>query len=213
MSHLEDDLLQRYSDGDLDGAEANDLAAKIEKSAVEKRRVKSLAQLGDFVRLRADDVSDDLDSDDLFASIEAALEETKAEKKTEKAEKKGAAPEPEVSRGGLRVIEGGAEPTSERPARPESWKILLPAAALLAAAAVLIAVLNAGPDATEEVAVTTHVEEGTVTVVEAPHGSEVVEVDFGENTGTVFEVEGSTGEPIAVVWISDEVIEPEEAIQ
>lgn len=203
MSHLEDDLLQRYSDGDLEGAEANDLAAKIEKSDVEKRRVKSLAQLGSFVRLRAADTTDDLDSDDLFASIESALDEEKA-----------AAPAPEVSRGGLRVIEGGGESTSERPARPESWKIFVPAAALLAAAAVLIAVLNAGPkDATDDVAVTTQVEEGTVTVVEAPHGSEVVEVDFGENTGTVFEVEGSTGEPIAVVWISDDVIEPEETIQ
>jgi hypothetical protein len=203
MSHLEDDLLQRYSDGDLSDAEAKDLATRIEKSDVEQRRVKSLAQVGDFVRLRADDVSDDLDPNALFSRIEAALDDEEEE-----------APEPEVSRGGLRVIEGGAEPASARPARPESWKILMPAAALLAAAAVLIAILNAEPAETpEDVAVTTHVEEGTVTVVEAPHGSEVVEVDFGENTGTVFEVEGSTGEPIAVVWISDEVIEPEEAIR
>ena len=48
-------------------------------------------------------------------------------------------------------------------------------------------------------------------IVEAPQGSEVEEVDFGDNVGTVFEVEGEAGEPIAVVWIMDD--EMEQAIQ
>jgi anti-sigma factor RsiW len=37
-------------------------------------------------------------------------------------------------------------------------------------------------------------------------GSEVVEVDFGANTGTIFEVEGGAGESLAVVWIDDEQV-------
>ena len=40
----------------------------------------------------------------------------------------------------------------------------------------------------------------------AVRGSEVVEVDFGANTGTVFEVAGQAGQPLAVVWISDEEV-------
>jgi hypothetical protein len=36
-----------------------------------------------------------------------------------------------------------------------------------------------------------------------PPGSEVVAVEFGRSTGTVFEVEGSSGQPLAVVWIDD----------
>ena len=37
-------------------------------------------------------------------------------------------------------------------------------------------------------------------------GSEVLEADFGSNTGTIFEVEGAAGESLAVVWIDDEEV-------
>lgn len=37
-------------------------------------------------------------------------------------------------------------------------------------------------------------------------GSEVLEVDFGSNTGTIFEVEGGAGQSLAVVWIDDEQV-------
>jgi hypothetical protein len=37
-------------------------------------------------------------------------------------------------------------------------------------------------------------------------GSEVLEVDFGEYAGTVFKVEGAAGQPLSVVWISDEEV-------
>lgn len=37
-------------------------------------------------------------------------------------------------------------------------------------------------------------------------GSEVLEADFGSNTGTIFEVEGGSGESLAVVWIDDEEV-------
>lgn len=67
---------------------------------------------------------------------------------------------------------------------------------LAAAAAILLAVFtwpesdSIGPDS-PPVAVT--------------RGSEVLEVDFGTNTGTVFEVKGAVGQPLAVVWIDDEM--------
>lgn len=51
---------------------------------------------------------------------------------------------------------------------------------------------------------------GRVAVGEAgPRGTHVLEVDFGSNTGTVFEVEGDQGEPLAVVvWIDDPMPAP-----
>ena len=44
----------------------------------------------------------------------------------------------------------------------------------------------------------------------ASSGSEVVDVDFGESTGTVFEVALDDGNSTPVVWINDE---PEQAVQ
>jgi hypothetical protein len=37
-------------------------------------------------------------------------------------------------------------------------------------------------------------------------GSEVLEADFGSNTGTIFEVEGAAGQSLAVIWIDDEEV-------
>ena len=37
-------------------------------------------------------------------------------------------------------------------------------------------------------------------------GTEVLEVDFGVNTGTIFNVEGGAGESLAVIWIDDEEV-------
>jgi len=42
--------------------------------------------------------------------------------------------------------------------------------------------------------------------VPVARGSEVLEADFGTNTGTIFEVEGGAGESLAVVWIDDEEV-------
>jgi len=47
---------------------------------------------------------------------------------------------------------------------------------------------------------------GEPTPVPVARGSEVLEVDFGSNTGTIFEVEGGAGESLAVVWIDDEEV-------
>ena len=47
---------------------------------------------------------------------------------------------------------------------------------------------------------------GPPTVMESTRGSEIVEIDFGSNTGTVFAVEGKAGRPVAVVWINDEEV-------
>ncbi len=94
----------------------------------------------------------------------------------------------------LRAIKGG------RAASRRSWTMGL--AVALAAAAVLAFMLPRHAHAPgPKHAVGT--KQGVATVGAPPHGSEVEKVDFGDNTGTVFAVEGAAG-PVAVVWIDDQ---------
>jgi hypothetical protein len=64
---------------------------------------------------------------------------------------------------------------------------------LAAAAAVFLAVMG-GPS------------QRTATPTPIARGTEVLKVDFGPNTGTIFEVEGGAGQPLAVVWIDEEEV-------
>jgi hypothetical protein len=74
------------------------------------------------------------------------------------------------------------------------WKVWIPTGAALAAAAAVLIAVFAGTDtdrpARVQVTPSVEIEEPAVTFMEAPPGSEVVEVDFGQNIGTVFEVQG-----------------------
>lgn len=97
----------------------------------------------------------------------------------------------------------------------ERWQpIVGTAAAFAVAAAVMLVYLgSAGPRSPRGLTRAAPV----MTVTHDHLGSEVVEADFGSNIGTIFEVEGNSGEPIAVVWISDDALngdlEPEETLQ
>jgi anti-sigma factor RsiW len=82
----------------------------------------------------------------------------------------------------LRVVPGGRE--------RRVWGGV--ATGLAAAAAIFLAVM-AWPER--------HLDPTPIT-----RGSEVLEADFGSNTGTIFEVEGGAGESLAVVWIDDEEV-------
>jgi len=82
----------------------------------------------------------------------------------------------------LRVVPGGRE--------RRVWGGM--ATGFAAAAAIFLAVM-AWPES--------HLDPAPIT-----RGSEVLEADFGSNTGTIFEVEGGAGESLAVVWIDDEEV-------
>ncbi len=189
---LRDDLLQQYFDGELPPAEAADVRELLEKNEEARARLAQLGRLHDLVRLAAEELGDDVDGNALYERVEKGIESGR----------------------GLRVIGGPG-----RRRGIEAWRVAVPVVGLAAAAAILFVLLRpgdgapGGPIARVDVEGSDLVEidDTSMLVVEPPEGSEVEEVDFGHNTGTIFAVEGEAGEPIAVVWINDD--EPGEAIR
>jgi anti-sigma factor RsiW len=178
---LDDETLQRYHDGDLSPVEERAVRARVEQDPDAQRRLKELEQLGSLIRLAAEEMGRKVDSDALFASIEAGIQK-----------------EAELGAGArLRLIVG------EWSARRKH--VLLPLAAAAAAAAVAVIKLPARHAGDSETARSVQQREvvRVADSTQAVHGSHIEDVDFGSNTGTVFEIENE-GVMTAVVWIADE---------
>lgn len=182
MEHLDDDKLQRYFDGELTDGEATVMRRDIEASDLEQARIRQLERLGELMELGAEDVAADIDSDALFAGIEAGIAQ-------------------EGPR--LQLIEGAR--------RKQQAGAVIAVAVAIAAAVALVFLLK--PPTDDNVArhpndtdqeVIVHHEETELHILHPPAGSEVVRIDFGSNTGTIFQVEGDHGQPLAVVWIDEE---------
>ncbi|MEZ4254809.1 MAG: hypothetical protein R3A78_03705 [Polyangiales bacterium] len=187
---LDDETLNQYFDGELPPEKRDLVRVVLDASEEERRHLARLERTRDFVRMAAEDQTVDLDSDALFAAISKGVKE-----------------QADAGYGeGFRVIEGGGRGDAARDSvRPvERWKISVPVgiALAVAAAAMLTFAVRRAPEQT-----TTDVRPTTSTEIEGPIGSEVEQVDFGSNTGTVFAVKGASGEPVAVVWLSDESTE------
>ena len=182
MEHLDDDKLQRYFDGELTDGEATVMRRDIEASDLEKARIRQLERLGELMKLDAEVISEDIDSDALFAGIEAGIAQ-------------------EGPR--LRLIEGAR--------RKQQAGVVVGVAVAIAAAVALVFLLKPPSDNVAErhpndtdQEVIVHHEETELHILHPPAGSEVVRIDFGSNTGTIFQVEGNEGQPLAVVWIDEE---------
>jgi anti-sigma factor RsiW len=72
-SPIDDDTLQRFYDGDLSPQEARSLEAQIAGDPTAQRRLRELGRLSVLLREAADELSSTLDSDALFARIEASI--------------------------------------------------------------------------------------------------------------------------------------------
>lgn len=193
-SPLDDDTLQRFYDGDLSPLEEHGVQARIEADPDAQRRLLALGRMTELLRDGTAALGGSLDSNALFAAIEGELA---------KPSRVGAGPR-------LRVI------TSEWLEHRRSVVVSLAGAAAVAAVTFL-AVLRPGTHAPEDdgtLVLAPGEQAPAVLPVEEParepaqviasvHGSSVEEVDFGANTGTVFELDNE-GVAVAVVWISDE---------
>jgi anti-sigma factor RsiW len=169
-----DEKLQMFFDGELSPEEEAQFRRELESSPDGQEELRQWSEVREAMQATSQEWTAELDSDALFARIEAELEAPTA-----------VGPQvpmpPERPQPALRVVPGGRE--------KRIWGGV--ATGLAAAAAIFLAVLsspgdpNGAPD-------------------EESLGTEVVEVDFGANSGTVFNVEGGAGQPLAVVWIDDE---------
>jgi anti-sigma factor RsiW len=165
-------------DGELAPEEEAAVREGLEGSEHGAAELRAWGQLRTALQSTSSAWAGDLDSDALFARIEAEIG--------------ASAPSAEPSKPAVEpVMAPEAQPTALRavPGRRERRVWAAVATGLAAAAAVALAVLSwpSGPPS-------------------PVRGSEVVKVDFGSNTGTVFEVEGGAGESLAVVWIDEEEV-------
>jgi hypothetical protein len=136
-----------------------------------------LVHLGDLLRVAAEERAADLDSEALFAAIAADV----------------AAAEVREAEAKVVPLRDRAEARARR--RPEARDLGNPtvwiAGTLALAAAALLTVI---------------VWPQSPMIQPITQGTEVIGVDFGESTGTIFSLEGEGGEHYAVVWISDEKV-------
>ncbi len=187
-TELDDDTLQRFYDGDLSPLEERTVSALIERDPEAQKRLARLERLSEMFTAAADDMASGLDSAALFAGIQADI---KREKDVGLGER-------------MRVI------TGEWVEHKRGAVISIGALAAVAAAA-LCMVVTPGADAnTQARNMPRPREESKMRVAEAEPsalpaqpGSQIENVDFGRNTGTVFEIENE-GVKTAVVWIADE---------
>jgi anti-sigma factor RsiW len=167
----EDEKLQMFFDGELAPEEEAAVRRSLESSPDGTAQLREWEQLRDAMKTVSADWAGELDSDALFARIEAEISEPVI-----------AIEPPKQEPPTLRVVPGGRE--------RRVWGGV--ATGFAAAAAIFLAVM-AWPES--------HLDPAPIT-----RGSEVLEADFGSNTGTIFEVEGGAGESLAVVWIDDEEV-------
>jgi len=195
--HLEDELLQRYFDGELSNGSATEVKQHLESCAECQRRHRSLTRLHKLINVTATDAAKGVDFDALFGRIEAGVEEESEQRK---------------------VVSIQEWLSSTRLRKP----LLVAPLAIAAAAALFIIFQNAR---SEQFARDNYGQKNgeKTALVESqipqqPPNSEVVEVDFGVNSGTVFEIALAEGVSTPVVWINDDSDddsddEPDEVLQ
>lgn len=172
------EVVHRYFDGDLDGAARRDVEALLERSAGARDMLEALERQSALLRGAG-------------VGWEGQLSAKNSEDLFAKIEAELDAETPSAPSGkpSLRAIPGG---------RGRIYAAVTVVLAAAAAALLWLREPRTEPDGgTHEAPIASHV-----------RGSEVIAVDFGENAGTLFNVEGQAGEALAVVWISDQVETP-----
>jgi anti-sigma factor RsiW len=187
--HVQEELLQQYFDGELAPASAAEISRHLEHCDPCSRRHRALFALHDAIGRAAEESSKDVDFDALFARIEQGVQQQ---------------PAPGLAE---RTQVWWREQLDQR-----SRAVWMPAAGAIAAAAVVLLLVVRGIPTGPEIEPPEQAPAPTETASTetASSGSEVVDVDFGESTGTVFEVALDDGNSTPVVWINDE---PEQAVQ
>lgn len=178
---LNDETLQRLLDGDLNAREAKQARDVIAASEADAARYRSFQRLHGLMQMAADEMAEGLDSDAMFRNIEAGIAKDRP--------------------GALSLIRAWFSEFFEH--RSQVWMPM--AGASVVAAAVLLTFYM--PEQQFETAAI--VGDGQPLAAVTAEGatapsSEIVQVDFGANSGTVFEIALAGGKSTPVVWINDD---------
>jgi len=192
IEHLSPEVLQRYFDTELTAQEQQrlpELQAHLAACADCTAQLAQLARLHDFVAMAVKDSSQHVDFGSMFANIERALVNDSDSDSGKSAQAPSILIKPSSAVGAV----SAAKPLHPKLRRLSNAVPALGAVALAAAA--LLMVYRGDPpqngsDESYEVTADGH--------------SEIVEVDFGSNAGTVFDISLSDGSSSPVVWIDDD---------
>jgi anti-sigma factor RsiW len=187
--HVNDELLQRHFDGDLDAAQSAGLEAHLSQCVPCAARRKAFGRLANMIHAAALDSASGVDFNAMFQRIERGID-AEAGAKT-----------PATTQG-ARVI-----PMRKR--SPVLSVLTAASAGLAVAAAVLLMVYDPGSPARPGTISDGALPAAAPAKTSAPSAvppasSEVVEVDFGTSTGTVFDIALADGSSTPVVWINDD---------
>lgn len=177
--HVTDELLQRHFDGELDGNEQAEARKHLAECTSCSARLRKLDRLQSLVRMAAQDAALEANFKDMYARIERAT----------------ATPERAATRKPL---------THTRWFRPATMSA---AGVLAAAAAVLLMIYRQDGGESGGGETLPADSTGPLAVLDVPRSSEIVQVDFGANAGTVFDIAFADGSSTPVVWINDEDLE------
>lgn len=181
--HVSDDLLQRHFDGELEPADQAEASSHLADCVDCNARLRSLARMQSLIRMAVEDSAPSADFDAMFSRIE---------RETGASAASGAMPE---------AVTPGPSAAEKRARAKWFGPATVSAAGVLAvAAAVLLMIWRGESDHVGDT--DRHTESAQLAALETR--SEIVHVDFGVNTGTVFEIAYADGSSTPVVWINDE---------
>ena len=190
--HVQEEALHMHFDGELAPSEAASVQRHLATCGECTRRLSSLQRLREMIVMSAEQVASEVDFDAMFGRVEQGTK---------------AAPAP-----GLldRLQIWVTESLEHNP-----FKVWAPVGGFAVAAAVLVFVLTRSggvlsdpeqqePELAKPGIVDTSREPKREKMMIASNASEVVQVDFGSNTGTVFEIALADGASTPVVWINED---------
>lgn len=219
-----DGRLHRFFDGDLPAEEEREIRRRLAAEPELRAKIEGLREVRALVRASVAPGLAELPSEELWARIEARLEGEGARASAARPEsaqgvEAGASAEERARRPALRAIAGGgsgADGARGPAARADDGArtrrtVGVIIAGLALAAAILLIVVRPGeppPGDGGTVADRGEADDGAGgpardSAEEIVMRTEVLEVDFGSNSGAIFSVEGDHGERFAVVWLAD----------
>jgi anti-sigma factor RsiW len=180
--HVEEELLQRYFDGALEAPNAARVSQHIGTCASCGARHRALSNLRRAMVVAAEERAQGVDFEAMFTRIERGVRE-----------------QPDQGAAGQAAV-----PLRDRAGRRRARTIWWPATGVVAAAAALLLFLRSAPPNESQTGAPGDGEanQGAASLTGTTN-SEIEQVDFGSNAGTVFEIALSEGTSTPVVWIDD----------